>query len=70
MTKERLESSLKLPVDKEWLFLLAMMGTRINAQSYSKCSTEGVGSNSYCLLGREGRIVVKRRKEETERFSY
>ena len=36
MTKECLKSKGKLPVDKERLIILVMMGTRIDVQSFSK----------------------------------
>ena len=39
----------KLPVDKERLTVFVMMGTRMDAQSFSK--EVGIGSSSQCLLG-------------------
>jgi len=51
VTKECLKSRGKLPVDKERLIILVMMGTRIDAQSFSK--EVGTGSSSHCLLGRD-----------------
>jgi len=38
-------------VDKERLIILGMIGTRIDAQSFSK--EVGVESSSHCLLGRD-----------------
>ena len=51
MTIECLKSRGKLPVDKERLIILGMIGTRIDAQSFSK--EVGVESSSHCLLGRD-----------------
>ena len=50
MTKECLKSRRKLPVYKERLIILVIMGIRIDAQSFSK--EVGLGSSSHCLLGR------------------
>ena len=51
VTKECLKSSGKLPVDKERLITLVMMGIRIDAQSFSK--EVGIGTSSHCLLERD-----------------
>ena len=51
MTKECLKRRGKLPVDKERLIILVMMGTRIDEQSFSK--EVGIGSSSHCLFGRD-----------------
>src|SRR6218665_2608946 len=50
VTNECLKSRGKLPVDKERLTIFFMMGTRMDAQSFSK--EVGIGSGSHCLLGR------------------
>jgi hypothetical protein len=41
----------KLPVDKERLIILVMIGTRTDEHSFSK--EVGIGSRSHCLFGRE-----------------
>jgi len=51
VTNECLTSKRKLPVDKERLIILVIMGTRIDAQSFSK--EVGIGSSLNCLLGRD-----------------
>ena len=51
MTNECWKSRGKLQVDKERLTIFVMMGTRMDAQSFSK--KVGIGSSSHCLLGRD-----------------
>ena len=51
MTIECLKRRGKLPVDNERFIILVMMGTRIDAQSFSK--EVGIGSSSHCLFGRD-----------------
>ena len=53
VTKESLKSRPrgKLPMDKQRLIILVIMGTRIAAQSFNK--EVGIGSSSHCLLGRD-----------------
>ena len=41
----------KLPVDKKRLIIFVTLGTRIDAQSFSK--DVGIGSSLHCLLGRD-----------------
>ena len=50
MTKECLKSRGKLPVDKETLIILVMMGTRIDTQSFSKEVHVGIGSSLHCFV--------------------
>ena len=56
MTKECIKSKWKLPVDKKRLIILVMMGTRIDAHSFSK--EVGIGSSSHCLLGRDCNCIT------------
>ena len=51
VTNECLKSRGKLPVDKERLTIFVIMGTRMDAQPFSK--EVGIGSSSHCLLGRD-----------------
>src|SRR6218665_3959906 len=51
VTNECLKSRGRLPVDKERLTIFVMMGTRMDAQSFSK--EVGIGSSLHCLLGRD-----------------
>ena len=40
-----------MPVDKERLIICVMMGTMIDAHSFSRAV--GIGSSSHCLFGRD-----------------
>jgi len=51
VTKECLKRRGKFPVDREMLIILVMMGTRIDAQSFSK--EVGIGSSSHCFFRRD-----------------
>jgi len=51
VTNECFKSRRKLPEDMEKLTIFVMMGTRMDAQSFSK--EEGIGSSLHCLLGRD-----------------